>query len=254
MDDQRIGSAFRAIRIRRQWTQDEVGRNAGVSRYLVGRVERGRLSGVPLGTLRAIAIAIDARFDTILRWHGGDLGRLLNARHSAMHEAVARLFADLDGWTAEPEVSFSIFGERGVIDVLAWHPIRRILLVIELKTELVDVNDLMGSVDRKRRLALEIAHQRGWDPVSVSTWVVVADGTTNRRAVGTYSTTLRSKFPSDGSALAHWLCDPSGRIDALGFLPYVHGAPVRRDLAPIRRVRRGSSRTKVARFVRNKGP
>ena len=33
-----------------------------------------------------------------------------------------------------PEVSFSIYGERGVIDMLLWHPARRALLVVELKT------------------------------------------------------------------------------------------------------------------------
>jgi hypothetical protein len=184
----------------------------------------------------------------VVRWQGGDLGRLLNARHSAMHEAVAHLFASLDGWTMEPEVSFSIYGERGVIDILAWHPVRRTLLVIELKTELVDVNDLMGSVDRKRRLALDIARDRGWKPLTVSTWVAIADGTTNRRAVGVHAATLRVKFPADGRTLARWLRSPSARIDALGFLPYVQGAPLRRDLTPVRRVRRRSSRTNPARI------
>lgn len=149
MDDQRVGSTIRALRVRRQLTQDEVGGAARVSRYVVGRVERGRLAGIPLGKLQAITAAVGARLDTIVRWQGGDLGRLLNARHSAMHEVIARLFESLDGWTIEPEVSFSIYGERGVIDILAWHPVRRSLLVIELKTELVDLNDLMGSVDRK---------------------------------------------------------------------------------------------------------
>ena len=43
-----------------------------------------------------------------------------------------------------PEVSFSIYGERGVIDILAWHPGRRALLIIELKTDIVDVNELVG--------------------------------------------------------------------------------------------------------------
>lgn len=35
-----------------------------------------------------------------------------------------------------PEVSFSIYGQRGVIDILAWHAATRSLLVIELKTEM----------------------------------------------------------------------------------------------------------------------
>jgi hypothetical protein len=177
----------------------------------------------------------------VLRWQGGDLGRLLNARHSAMHDSVAGLLGGIDGWVVEPEVSFSIYGERGIIDVLSWHPGRRALLVIELKTELVDINELMGSVDRKRRLAVEIAHRRGWDPVHASTWVVIADSSTNRRSVGAHRITLRAKFPSDGRAITKWLHSSDDRVDALSFLPYVHGAHQRRDLAPIRRVRRRSS-------------
>jgi hypothetical protein len=62
-----------------------------------------------------------------------------------------------------PEVSFSIFGERGVIDVLAWHAATRTILVIELKTVIADVNELIGNVDRKRRLAPRVAAERGWD-------------------------------------------------------------------------------------------
>ena len=82
-----------------------------------------------------------------------------------MHEVMANVFADRHDWAAEPEVSFSIYGERGIVDILAWHPTRRSLLVIELKTEFVDINELMGSVDRKRRLARTIGRDRGWDPV-----------------------------------------------------------------------------------------
>jgi len=100
---------------------------------------------------------------------------------------MARSFASFDGWVTEPEVSFSIYGERGIIDVLAWHPGRRILLVIELKTEFVDVNELMGSVDRKRRLAAAIARERGWDSAAIGAWVVIADSRTNRRALAAIS-------------------------------------------------------------------
>jgi hypothetical protein len=66
------------------------------------------------------------------------------------------------GWSIAPEVSFSIWGERGLIDILAWHAPTRSLLVIELKTAIVDVSGLVGTVDRKRRLAPEIARSRGW--------------------------------------------------------------------------------------------
>jgi hypothetical protein len=162
----------------------------------------------------------------------------MDSRHAAMHEAIAGLFASLGGWRFEPEVSFSIYGERGVIDVLAWHPIRRSLLVIELKTEIVDISDLLGSMDRRRRLARQIARQRGWEPLQVSTWVVVADSRTNRRRVAAHRGVLRAKLPAGGREIGRWLLDPEGRIDALGFLPRRHAVTVGRPTAAVRRVTR----------------
>jgi transcriptional regulator with XRE-family HTH domain len=242
MDDQKVGTALRAIRVRKRWRQGDLARRADVSRTMIVRIEQGRLASVPLGTIRSVAAALDARFDTVVRWHGGDLGRLINARHAAMHEAMARMFEVLDGWVAEPEVSFSVYGERGIIDVLAWHPGRRILLVIELKTEFVDINDLMGSVDRKRRLAARIARERGWDPAAIATWVVLPDNRTNRRALALHGTVLRAKFPADGRRVRSWLHRPEGPLDALSFLPSVHAAGIGRDLAPVRRVNRARAR------------
>jgi len=164
MDDQQVGAAIRTIRQHKRWRQKDLATKAGVSRSTLGRIERGALANVPLGTIRKVAQALGARIDTFVRWQGGDLSRLVNSRHAAMHEEVARIFAELDGWIAEPEVSFSVYGERGVIDVAAWHPGSRSMLVIELKTELVDISELMGTLDRKRRLSEEVARERRWDP------------------------------------------------------------------------------------------
>src|SRR6185295_151147 len=137
-------------------------------------------------------------------------------------EVIAARFARLPGWTYEPEVSFSLWGERGVVDGLAWHAATRSLLVIELKTELVDVNDLMATTDRRLRLASEIVRDRGWRPGTVSGWVVVAEGRTNRRAVSRHATALRAKLPDNGHALREWLRAPAGSIRALGCLPIEH--------------------------------
>lgn len=236
MDDQRIGWTLRAIRIKKRWRQSDLATRARVSRWVVLRIEHGRLASVPVGKLRAVAAALDARVDAVVRWQGGHLPRLLSARHSRMHESIARFFGDLPDWTAEPEVSFSIYGERGIIDVLAWHPSRRILLVIELKTEIVDINELMGTLDRKRRLAADIAETRGWSPVAIATWVVVANGRSNRRAIAEHATVLRAKLPMDGRGIAAWCRNPVGAVNSLSFMPSVQGTHPGSTAAPTRRV------------------
>src|SRR4029453_8739322 len=132
---------------------------------------------------------------------------------SGLHQLVPRHLADLPEWIAQPEVSFAFYAERGVIDILAWHPGRRALLVIELKTDIVDVNNLVGTGDRKGRLATQIASERGWikrgePPPSVSIWVIVADGPTNRRRVRAHGAMLRTAFPTDGRSIRGWPRDP----------------------------------------------
>ena len=171
MDDLRIGAAFRAVRIRRRLRQVDVAERAGVSRAFVSLVERGHLDRVSLGTLRTLGRALDIRIDAIARWRGGELDRLVNARHSVLHESVAGAFTRRPGWTIVPEVSFSVYGERGAIDLLAFHRESGCLLVIELKSEIVDVNELVGTLDRKARLAPGIALGLGWTVKSVSRWV-----------------------------------------------------------------------------------
>ncbi|MFI5225476.1 MAG: helix-turn-helix domain-containing protein [Candidatus Limnocylindrales bacterium] len=237
MDDIRTGAAIRAIRLRRRWRQVDLARRSGVSTTMVARIERGAIGTVPVGRVRQVAAGLGARLDLLVRWQGGDLGRLLDERHAGMEEELSRVFARLEGWEAEPEVSFAIYGERGAIDLLAWHGDHRALLVVELKTEIVDVGDLMRTMDRRRRLALAIATARRWTASSVSTWVIAADSRTNRRAVARHATVLRAKMPIDGRGIRGWLRDPTGRVDALSFLSYSHGVTASHPMAPIRRVR-----------------
>jgi len=236
MDDDRLGTTLRAIRVREGLRQADLAARAKVSASMVGRIERGGASTIPLGRLRRIFRAMGARLDSYVRYEGAEISRLLDARHAAMQEAVTGLFASLDGWITEPEVSFSVYSERGVVDVLAWHPTRRMLLIIELKTEIVEVGRLMASMDQRRRHGLSMAKARGWDPVAVSTLVLIAESRTNRRAVARHRHVLRAKFPVDGRALRRWLHDPSERIDALAFLPYPQDATLRRSMAPAKRV------------------
>jgi transcriptional regulator with XRE-family HTH domain len=240
MDHAKLGSQMRAVRIRRRLRQADVASMSGVSRATVARLENGQLRAVTLGTLMRVLDALGMVCRITLQWHGGDLDRMVNSRHAGLHESVARWFADQPGWTIAPEVSFSIFGERGVIDILAWHARSRSLLVIELKTEIVDVNELMGSVDRKRRLAIRIARERGWNPVAVGCWVIVADGRTNRRRVARHRTTLRAAFPHDGRTLRAWVAAPLDRVSGLSMWTDAHGQSTTRGLATVRRVRAGA--------------
>ena len=204
----------------------------------MSQIERGHLERVTVASLRAVAAVLEIRLDIVARWHGGDLDRLLNSAHSAMHEAMAAIFEELDGWLIVPEVSFAIYGERGVIDLLAWHAASATLLLIELKTDVVDVQETLGTFDRKRRLAAKIAAERGWTPRTIGCWLAIAESTTNRRRVAAHARTLRAALPEDGPAIRAWLRRPGGPIAALSFLSYASRDSTTRVLGPRKRVRR----------------
>ena len=202
------------------------------------RIEAGRLDRVRFGDIRRYAAALGARFDGTVLWQGADLDRMLNRGHARMHEAMATWLAAVSGWLALPEISFAYDRDRGVIDVVAWHAETRSLLLVELKTRLVDINNLMATMDIRRRVAPLIARDRGWNPVSIGLWVVVAPGRTNGRALAEHANVLRSKFPADGRAIRRWLARPSGDIAALSFMPQVRLGDLGRDATTPRRVRR----------------
>jgi transcriptional regulator with XRE-family HTH domain len=243
MDDLRVGAAFRAVRIRRQWRQADVAARAGVSRAFVSLVERGHLDRVSLGTLRTLGRTLDIRVDTTARWRGGELDRLVNARHSALHESVAAAFARLPGWTTMPEVSFSVYGERGVIDLLAFHRLTGCLLVIELKTEIVDVQLLVSDLDRKARLAPGLAVDRGWAVRSASRWVIISDDRTDQRRVAAHRAMLRAAFPQSGRTMRGWLSRPTGSVRALSMWTSATPRSTRRVRSQRVRVRRAPTET-----------
>jgi hypothetical protein len=132
----------------------------------------------------------------------------------------------------EPEVSFSIYGERGVIDQLAWHAATAHVLVVELKTELVDINELLGTLDRKRRLIMRIARERGLEPKLVSVWLVITDTSTNRRHARDHATLLHSRLPSEGRQLRRLIGDPSVAMSGVAFWSHSNADGTRRGVGP----------------------
>jgi len=214
MDDQRLGSLLRAVRIRRRLRQQDVAASAGIDRSWVSRIERGYLRDVSTGRLRAIAGVLEVGLEIVPSWRGGEVARVVNERHSRLHELFAARLACTAGWEFATEVSFSSWGERGVIDILAWHAARRVILVVELKTEIPDPAGLVAQVDRYRRLAPEIGRERGWHATSVATWVLLAESDMNRCQLARHRVMLRNAFPLDGRTLRRWLRDPGSGAGA----------------------------------------
>jgi transcriptional regulator with XRE-family HTH domain len=221
MDPVRLGRQVRALRRRKRLRQVDVAARAGVSSSSVSRLELGEIQTMTLRALEAVARSLGARLDVRLSWNGEALDRLLDADHAALVEIVARTLRSL-GWEVVVEASFAIRGERGSIDVLARHPAGS-LLVVEVKSVVPDLQLTIVTLDRKARLAREIARERGWavpPDAIVSRLLVVAEGRTARRRVEQHAETFRAAFPARGQAVRRWLASPGpGQLAGLLFVP-----------------------------------
>jgi hypothetical protein len=198
--------AVRARRHARGWRLVDLAAAAGIGATSCSLLERGRADCLTVRTARAIAAAVDLRLAWDVGWQRQEIDRMLDADHAALASHVVRRLTSW-GWTARAEVSFNQYGDRGRIDVLALHPTRRVLLVVELKTAIVDGQDLLGGLDIKERVAPDIARRLGWPRVRVVPAIIVADATTNRRRVAELEVLLR-RFDCRGRAALGWLRDP----------------------------------------------
>lgn len=216
MNAERLGRLARRLRVRQRLTQTALAIRAGVSRQAVSLLELGHRHRLQIGTVEAIIGALGGRLDVRIFWNGPELDRLLDAAHAALGAAVKQRL-ERWGWVVRVEVSYSHYGERGRIDLLAWHPRTRILLVLELKTQLVDVQALLGSLDAKARLGRHAAESYGWDVRTVVPAIVFAEESGTRKRVARLDT-LFDRYALRGRAALSWLRHPSGSPSGLMWL------------------------------------
>lgn len=239
MDILRFGRAIRAVRVRRGWRQSDLAERAGLGRSVVGRIERGEIDGLSVAALDAVATALGGAMDLGFRWNGGELDRLLDASHARLVEVVVQLLR-MSGWDVAVEVTFSRYGERGSIDVLAFHPRFRVLLVVEVKSVIADMQGLLAGLDRKIRLGPELALARGWNAQRTVGLLALWGTRTNRRRIEAHEASVRELLPADTRTMRNWLREPSARaLSGVLFVPHVDGVDgmaVRRQRVRVRRV------------------
>jgi transcriptional regulator with XRE-family HTH domain len=237
VDTLRIGRSLLALRIRRGWRQADAAAAARLSRSQYARIERGDLRGVPIEDIEAACVALGADVDVRVRWHGEGLDRLLDAAHAELVNQVVRLLAG-SGWECAVEVSFNHFGERGSVDVLAWHPATSTLLVVEVKSVVPDVQAMISAHDRKLRLAAVVGRPLGWTPQLVGRLLVVAESATSRGRVRDFKDLFGAAYPQRAIDVRRWLHAPTGPLSGLLFV---------RNSSPDGVIKRAAGRQRVRR-------
>ncbi len=218
MDDQRVGRVLRAVRQRLGLRQSDLAGRIGVSQSVISKLERGRLEHIGLATLRRLAVELDVSIAVTANWRGGQGDRLLDRAHAAIVDRVIDTLQGV-GWEVHPEFTFKHFGDRGSVDILAWHPGERILLIIEVKATLTDLQDLLAALSRKLRVVPDLARkQLGWDADHVARIIILAGTAANRSIVARHVAIFSASFPARSREVRSWLRRPLGPIAGVWFV------------------------------------
>ena len=201
----------------------------------MSKLERGESRWTDVARIEAACHALGADLDVRVRWRGEGLDRLLDEAHATIVNRVVALL-EAAGWIVWLEVTFNVYGDRGSIDVLGWHPATRSLLIVEVKSVVADAQGTLAPLDRKSRVALGVARDRGLAPSTVSRLLVLGDGSANRRRVARFEALFSAALPCRGPAVRGWLRQPAGAIAGLLFVSDSTGSGVRRATAGRSRV------------------
>lgn len=212
MNTGRVARVLRAIRLHQGLSQQAVADKARISQSAYSRAELGDLAGMTVGTLERVAGALGADVRVEVRFRGGLGDRLADAMHAALVDLTVGVLTSLD-WLVELEYGFNVFGERGSVDILAWHAATRTLLIVEVKSRFTDLQAMLLSLARKIRLVSDVVRaERGWDALTVARIVVTLGTTENRSILARHAAIFDAALPARSVAIRRWLRAPTGAI------------------------------------------
>jgi transcriptional regulator with XRE-family HTH domain len=223
---QRLGASVRAVRTTLGLSQRAFGERIGRSQAYVSLMERGMI--------RALSI-VEA--DLICRHLGATLvlgveapvligrPRQRDAAHARCVAYVARRLR-ADGWLVQREVQIGSPSRPGWIDIVAFHPISMVLLIIEVKTELTDFGGLERQLGWYVREAPRAAAQFGWRAKARQGCVLMLSTAAGDDRIRENALGIRQVFPrrwrdlmqvAHGQAVAGWgwgiaMIDPRSRV------------------------------------------
>ncbi len=161
----------RDTRLLLEITQQARATTAGVTRGYIAMVESGR-ANPSLALVERIGVALGIEFQLVgrppLRLDGGRPRDLVHARCSGYVDRRIRHA----GWSTAREVEVVHGRSHGWIDLLAFDARTGTLLIVEIKTVIDDIGALERQIHWYERAALDLAHDLGWRPRRIMTWVL----------------------------------------------------------------------------------
>ena len=205
-----VAQNVRETRLRLGWSQRELEKRSGVPQSQISRLERGRLSAVRLTTIDRLFRSLGVRYRITIeppRFGQRLQEDLVHARCSAY---AGRRLARA-GWSVAREVEVGDDRSRGWIDLLAFNPQSRQLLVLEVKTEIHDVGQVERTMNWYQREARRSARRIGWAPRWVGAALLVLFSDANEDVILANRDVMAASFPGRASGLMDVISGPNPR-------------------------------------------
>ena len=204
-----LGEVIRDARVLAGWSQDQLAWRAGTNQTKVSRIERGAATSLQLDVVNALlgvlgftaSLQVDGR-------HLADRIRQLEPVHARTTGFLATNFERRDFRTAL-EVQVGEPSPRGWIDLLAYRPADRALVVDETKGDLPDVGAFQRSLAFYERNARDVAHRLGWHPTRVVVLGTLLDSATIADRLAANRELIGHAFPSPVDRFLAWIDDPA---------------------------------------------
>jgi transcriptional regulator with XRE-family HTH domain len=192
----RIGGDIKAIRIRRKWSQDELGRRSGVGRSVVSRAERG-VGSLDLDALERICVALGVAL--VLSIGRDPVEDVADAGHLAMQELVLRLGREA-GFRAQFELATRPAEPWRSADVVLGDDRRKVAIDVECWNTFGDIGAGSRSSTRKVAELEQLAIARwGEEGRAALVWIVRSTAR-NHALLARYPETIAARFPASSSA------------------------------------------------------
>jgi transcriptional regulator with XRE-family HTH domain len=190
-----IAFAVADLRHALDWTQADLGERAGFSQSFVSLVEHMCISDLTFESATRLLEAMGARLTVAVS------APFLADRELQRDPAHARCSTYVtarlkrDGWLTATEVEVGGDRSRGWIDILAYRPDHRLLLVIEIKTEIRDLGAIERTLGWYEREAWRAARRLSWRPSKVVGCLILLATEMNEARIGDNQAAFSAGFP-----------------------------------------------------------
>ena len=177
------------------WTQAELGRRAHFSQSFVSRVERALRPDLTFADATRLLEAMGARLTfAVSAPFLADRELQRDPAHARCSSYVAARLKR-DGWLTATEIEVGGDRSRGWIDVLACHPAQRLLMVVEIKTEIRDLGAIERTLGWYEREAWVAARRLGWQPSTLVGCLFLLATEMNEARIGDNQAAFSAGFP-----------------------------------------------------------